>query len=268
MPSELTEPTLEELSAYIDGELDETSRERVEQHLATCDACHARVDGLRDTAHAIRGLPMESPPRRFTVPKVQQRSWSWAPVGWLGASAAAVLVIIFGVHQLYNPVGTMTTASTSTNGAAAPPAAVMRSAPSPGAEAYAPVTSHLDQQAGASKSLGNATSVSDPRQPARSLELSTDSATYSGSGTMTVLVRVNGLPSNQSTSIQLFLERGGYAVELVTPSSVSTGFQSSYALARLPLSNPVQGTYTLLAIEQLPGGDGATLVARLPVTIK
>ena len=264
MRSELTEPTLEELSAYIDGELDDATREHVEQHLATCADCRTRVDGLRETAYSVRALPMESPPRSFSIPKQRRRSWSWGPVGWLGAAAAAVLVIVVGIHQVYNPTGTTTTAASNAERyAAAAPAS--RSAQSPGIEdAGAAAQQYLPSV----MSLANGASVSDPRNQAFSLGLSTDSAAYSASGTMTVLVRVNGLTAGQVTSVRLLLERNGYAVELPTPSTVSASFESSYSFSKLALSNPVQGTYTLLAIEQLPGGDGATLVARLQVRIQ
>lgn len=265
--SELTEPTLEELSAYVDDELDGTARLRIEQHLETCADCRARVDGLRETAHAVRALPMESPPRSFSIPPQRRPSFRWAPVGWLGAAAAAVLVIVVGVHQVYNPTGTPTasTASNAEHYSALAPAS--RSVPSPTVGA-AGAASQLDQHAPSVNSLANWTSVGDPRNTTFSLELSTDSAAYAASGKMTVRVKVNGLTAGQVTSVRLLLERNGYAVELPTPSSVSAGFQATYSLGKLALSNPVQGTYTLLAIEQLPSGDGATLVARLQIAIQ
>jgi len=91
MPSEPrvpTEPSLEELSAFIDSELDEAAQARVAEHVAGCRDCQARLDGLRQTAHAIRGLPMESPPRPFTIPAQRRQSWRWAPAGWIGSAVA------------------------------------------------------------------------------------------------------------------------------------------------------------------------------------
>ncbi|MEA2667775.1 MAG: putative zinc-finger, partial [Chloroflexota bacterium] len=66
MPSEPrvpTEPTLDELSAYLDHELDEDAKARVAQHVAGCAECQARLDGLRQASYAIRALPMETPTR-------------------------------------------------------------------------------------------------------------------------------------------------------------------------------------------------------------
>jgi negative regulator of sigma E activity len=266
MPSEPrtpTEPTLEELSAYLDHELDGNAQARVAEHVPGCQDCQARLDGLRQTAYAVRALPMETPPRAFTIPAQRRQSFRWAPVGWLGGTAAALLVIVFGVTQLHfnGPAATSSTSTVSGGLAAAPYKQV---APT-GGQTYG-----NDQFAAPARSLANSTTASDPRQPVRSLELSSDATSYPAGGTMTVQVRITGLASNQVTAVRLLLERSGYAVELPTPShgpTVPTGFQGSYTLSKLALSNPVAGAYTLIAIEQLPGGDGGTLVARLPIMI-
>src|SRR5437879_11759638 len=92
MPSEPrtpAEPTLEELSAYLDHELDSAAEARVADHVAACDQCRARLEGLRETAHAIRALPMETPPRRFTIPEQRRPGWRWGRAGWLGSGAVA-----------------------------------------------------------------------------------------------------------------------------------------------------------------------------------
>lgn len=261
MPSELSEPTLDELSAYIDDELDANTKARVAQHLTGCADCQARVDGLRQTANAVRGLPMESPPRTFTIPaQRRQASRRWAPVGWLGGAAAALLVVVYGVSQLHGLGGAGTTATSSNRGAGTA-SQYSQLAPAAG-QAH-----QNDQFASPARGLANSVSVSDPRQPSRSLELSSDATTYPAGGTITIQVQIRGLASNQVTAVRLLLERNGYAVELPTPSHGPTGFQSSYLLGKLALSNPVAGAYTVIAIEQLPGGDGGTLVARLPITI-
>jgi anti-sigma factor RsiW len=264
MPNELSEPTLDELSAYIDDELDAGAKARVAQHVTGCADCQARVDGLRQTANAVRGLPMESPPRTFTIPaQRRQASRRWAPVGWLGDAAAALLVIAYGVSQLHG-IGAAGTTATSSKGGAGTASQYTAVAPAAG-QAHP-----NDQVASPARSLANSATVSDPRQPSRSLVLSSDATSYPAGGTITVQVQIRGLASNQVSTVRLLLERNGYAVELSTPTKVPTvppGFQDSYLLSKLPLSNPVAGAYTLIAIEQLPGGDGATLVARLPITI-
>ena len=266
MPSEPrapVEPTLEELSAYVDHELDAAALARVEAHLLTCADCRTRVDGLRHTAHAVGALPMESPPRAFTIPAVRdpqaQKTRNWVPVGWIGGVAAAFLIIIYGALQLH---GTGTTPSTTSFGAAAP--AVKQAAPGAGAAQTNRAVTQADRVA-----YAYATTVGDPRQPSRSLTLSADAATYAASGTVTIRVHVSGLAAGQVSAPSLLLERNGYAVALPAPagdSSVPGSFQASYAIASLALNNPVDGGYTLIAIEPLPGG-GASLIARLPITI-
>ena len=83
-----SEPKLEELSAYLDHELEGGAQARVAEHITGCRDCQARLDGLRQTVHAVRALPMETPPRSFTIPAQRRQSYRWAPVGWLGGAAA------------------------------------------------------------------------------------------------------------------------------------------------------------------------------------
>lgn len=276
MPSEPrlpTEPTLEELSAYLDHELDDDARARVAEHVAGCVGCQARLDGLRQAAYAIRALPMEAPPRTFTIASPRRESSNWAPVaGWIGGVAAAMLIIVFGVTHLPLQQATSTTASTkSVSGGLA------QGAPVTNQGAAAPTSSNhaLDASSAYRSFLGNSATVSDPRNSSRTLTLATDSSVYASTGVMTVQVRVAGFAPEEVSPPRLLLERNGYAVELATPTHgvtpVPSSFQVSYDLARLPLASPVAGSYTLILIESLPapaGGSGSTLVARLPITIQ
>src|SRR5256886_17633857 len=103
MPSEPrvpTEPTLEELSAWIDNELDAAAHTRVAEHVAGCQECQGRLEGLRQTALVVRGLPMETPPRTFTIPAQRRQAWRWAPVGWIGNGAVALLLLAGGIQDL------------------------------------------------------------------------------------------------------------------------------------------------------------------------
>src|SRR5712691_10465221 len=76
-----------------------------------CAECTRRLEGLRETVHAVRALPMDTPTRTFTIPAQRRQSFRWAPVGWVGGVAAAFLVVALGVTQLHGPAGS--TASTS-----------------------------------------------------------------------------------------------------------------------------------------------------------
>ena len=261
MPSEPrlpAEPTVEELSAYLDHELDVATQARVADHVAGCDDCRGRLDGLRQAAYAIRALPMETPARTFTIPAQRRQPFRWAPVGWLGGVAAAVLVVAVGVAQLHGPAGTTATSSggLAEHGTAAPAAGLAQQG-------------QADQYSGASRSYGNSRTVVDPRDASRTLTVATDARSYPAKGVITVDVRFTGLAPDRTAVVALFLERTGYAVLLPTGSVPLDihGFHGSYQLANLALSDPVPGSYTLIAIEQLPGSNGQALVARVPVTI-
>src|SRR5260370_40762154 len=100
------EPTLEELSAYLDHELDAATQTRIADHVAGCAECTLRLDRLRETVHAVRALPMETPPRAFTIPAQRPQSFRWAPVRWLGGVAAGSLLLDVGVAHLPRTAGT------------------------------------------------------------------------------------------------------------------------------------------------------------------
>ena len=57
----------DQLSAYIDGELEAAAAERLETHLAACEGCRLELEQLRATAAALRDLPEVQAPRSFTL---------------------------------------------------------------------------------------------------------------------------------------------------------------------------------------------------------
>ncbi len=57
----------EQLSAYLDGELDARHAETVERHLSTCDSCAALLEELRETRALLSALPTQAPPRSFVL---------------------------------------------------------------------------------------------------------------------------------------------------------------------------------------------------------
>ncbi len=272
MPSEPripTEPTLDELSAYLDHELDEDANARVAKHVAGCADCQARLAGLRQTAYAIRALPMETPSRTFTIPAKRRQSFRWAPAaGWIGGVAAATLIIVVGVQHLpFHPASTASSTSTISGGLAQGGAPAVRPAAPLGQSGAG--TQMYDSQAASKAALSNAATVSDPRSPSRMLTLSTDTASYSPTATMNVELRLSGLPPSRTALVSLLLERNGFAVLLPTGSGPidASGYRGNYQLSNVGLPNPVAGSYTLIAIEWLPDGNGE-LIARLPITIQ
>ena len=269
MPSEprAAEPTAEELSAYLDHELDAPAHTRVAEHVATCDACQQRLDGIRQAARAIRALPMETPPRSFTIPAEQpRRPFRWAPVGWIGGAAAAVLLIAVGLQQIHLPAatgggaGTAMYAPASNSSQASRPEALSRSNDQGGGAALKAATP-----------AANSSIVIDPRNPQRRLTVSTDRATYAANDMMIVRGYLEGAAAAGPNRVQIFLRRGAYAVELKQPSlstfaTSAYTFQGNYSLSDLPLPTPTSGSYVLLVTWTAP--DGSTLIAELPVTMR
>lgn len=113
-------PALEDLSAYLDGELPVEVRQRMAAHLASCAACASRyadLEGLRadfaalpderlgfDLSQVIRGR-IEALPVRPEA----RRAPRWRPANWhrlvpVGAAAASLSLGLFLGTSLTAPV--------------------------------------------------------------------------------------------------------------------------------------------------------------------
>lgn len=57
----------DELNAYLDGELDDDVRTRVEAHMITCSVCQLELDQLRATRNALRAMAPLRVPRPLTL---------------------------------------------------------------------------------------------------------------------------------------------------------------------------------------------------------
>ena len=258
-----TEPTLEELSAYLDHELDSDSQARVAEHIATCQDCQARLDGLRQAAYAVRGLPMETPPRPFMLPAPPPRpAWNWAPAGWIASGAAATLLVVFGLSHVHFPAGgiapsgagTAMNAPARSSGEAAP---LSQSDARVGSQAYAPTSTK---------------SVAVPGNPSRVLTIAADTRSYPSNGVLHLQVATRGISASEASTIRIFLARergqGGYAIRLAPPTSAPSyplSYDAAYSIAQLPLPAPVAGDYTLTV--EIDLSDGSTLINSLPVTV-
>jgi len=279
MPSEPrtpAEPTLEELSAYLDHELDAPTQARIADHVAGCDECRARLDGLRETANAIRALPTETPPRRFTIPEQRRQAWRWAPAGWIGSAAVALLLIAVGIQNLHLPAGpTATTGSSGTNSGGLAFAPATRSEKGAVAPISPPNLSTQQNDAQSAAAATNASTALDPSDSARRLVLDTDKTFYATNGRMLVTVHLIGSPSTSLQSadqgLTLTLVRNGEGVGLrpVGVESVNGTpiFGGWYDLASFPLPAPRAGDYRLEATWLIPDGSGRVLQTSVPVRI-
>lgn len=54
--------TMQDLSAYLDGELDSQRAQRLREHLAVCSECRRQAGALKQTASLVRAVPEVAPP--------------------------------------------------------------------------------------------------------------------------------------------------------------------------------------------------------------
>ncbi|NQW24167.1 MAG: hypothetical protein HQ475_12055 [SAR202 cluster bacterium] len=99
------------LSEYLDGRLQGTGLERVEQRLGECDACRQELEELQATVAMMRQLPMETPRRSFVMsapPPEPVRSQPFlvlrAP-NWVYAGAASVAALALAVTVSMDATG-------------------------------------------------------------------------------------------------------------------------------------------------------------------
>ncbi len=108
------------ISAYLDGELDQEAISRVETHLAACQDCCARYEGMKaDRNLLLESLPGAEPPahlkahlfRRINSEPEESRTpgWGWTginqvlslrhkPWAFAGASIVLFLVVLSAFH--------------------------------------------------------------------------------------------------------------------------------------------------------------------------
>ena len=97
---------LDLLSAFLDGELDASERERVERHLPACSECRTTLDALRATVADLATLPLPEPtPQdswalRSAIRRERRPVRRWQRLamaaGGVAAAAVATLAIALG----------------------------------------------------------------------------------------------------------------------------------------------------------------------------
>ncbi|MGO8949093.1 MAG: zf-HC2 domain-containing protein [Ktedonobacterales bacterium] len=132
------EQRLEELSAYLDSELDETERATLEQHLSTCEECRRALEELRQTRALLRALPEPALPRSFRLPETGavpesisrgrggtaasyrvERVWPLRALQYIGGMVAVLGLFILITAALQSPHMTSSAASPSLRAPAA-----------------------------------------------------------------------------------------------------------------------------------------------------
>lgn len=120
MPAEWTDAELEQLSAYIDGQLDDSDRTALEARLAQDADLRQELAAMRQTVALLRDLPTIRAPRAFTLtpemvgqtavpvltvlpaasPQAKTRPRPVRRVWWIPAASAAGVVLLAGVFAL------------------------------------------------------------------------------------------------------------------------------------------------------------------------
>lgn len=98
----------QQLSAYLDGEVDPVRKGEIEDHLSSCEGCRQALKEIRQTVEAVRGMgPAEPPPwltgwimARVREEQASRRGWlAWfvSPSFLRPAMSMAVVVLIAGI---------------------------------------------------------------------------------------------------------------------------------------------------------------------------
>lgn len=103
----------DDLSAYLDGAVDDRVRAAVEEHLATCAACSAELTDLRATVRLLRSLPVPAPRRSFQLGPEHARprppkgvALTLLPVVRALSVAAAIALLVVSGAFLFDSMGT------------------------------------------------------------------------------------------------------------------------------------------------------------------
>jgi len=117
---------LDQVSSYIDGELEEEARARFEAHLPSCSECRTTLDALKATVADLRTLPEPAPTEqdswalRSAIARARRPSKRWQRFALAAGTAAAAVIAIVAIT--HNGTGSIKNFDASAR------------APSPGAE--------------------------------------------------------------------------------------------------------------------------------------
>jgi anti-sigma factor RsiW len=119
-PEPICRRVVENLSAYLDGELQGEARRAVEEHLAKCAACHKELEELEATWRLLDDLEAPIVPRTFQARVVAQAAAEAAESPWhrpagraaLGGAVAAGAAALFllGLYNAAQPAARPTAA--------------------------------------------------------------------------------------------------------------------------------------------------------------
>ncbi len=88
-----------DLSAYLDGQLDPRTRESVEGHLTGCASCRQELEELRTMVGLLQRVTQVETPRSFTLSEAPTMAPAWTvryttPLRYATATAALLLIVV------------------------------------------------------------------------------------------------------------------------------------------------------------------------------
>lgn len=90
-------------SGYLDGELTQGGRQRVELHLQSCPDCRKTYEDMADLRQAVGRLSFgEMPPQQWRKIMNDVTVRSSRGLGWLLYVAGLVILVGFGVYEFVN----------------------------------------------------------------------------------------------------------------------------------------------------------------------
>lgn len=96
---------LDLLSGYLDGELEDSDRVRLEAHLPSCAECRTTLDALRATIADLNALPEPIPTEqdswalRSAIARARRQPKRWQKAAMAAGTAAAALIAFVAVTQ-------------------------------------------------------------------------------------------------------------------------------------------------------------------------
>lgn len=117
-------PVLARLGAYVDGELRQARRQRVESHLGSCQSCSAELDRLRRLRdhlhrsmavslsgqdagrfweHVERKIRETKAPRWWTLDRVRELFWFYPKLKWASVAVLGTTVLLFTADLVLRP---------------------------------------------------------------------------------------------------------------------------------------------------------------------
>jgi anti-sigma factor RsiW len=98
------------ISAFLDGEIGDSERREVEEHLDSCPACCLEFEDLNSARMAVRSLPIMDLPAGL-MPTEEKLAevvpMTRRPPVWIAAAAAAILALFIGIATLLAPPTTL-----------------------------------------------------------------------------------------------------------------------------------------------------------------